>query len=187
MNSFRKVLLVIIPLVCITSCSSLKPPIQSKEHIELTDKSIKVLNGTYKRSFIGDSSSLSYYNPNLFNDFFIHPNSNGRNNVNGEDFVELLVVGKNKIKITLISNGKILKSKVQKGKIVGHTFQFNRRTFLIPLIVMNYYEERLTRVSILKTGNLNVDTSSQAIGSFIIFPWSGGGFEEYNLEFEKVK
>jgi len=187
MNNIGKTLLIITLLGCITACSTLKPPIQSENLIDLTSKNLKLLNGTYKRTSISDTNRIKHYcSTNLFNNFFIYP-SNLINDGNETDFVEMLVMDKNKIKITLISKDEIIKSKILKGKIVGNTFQFNRRIFTIPLVAMNYYEERLIRVSLLKNGNLNVDSSSEAIGSFIIFPWSGGGHEEYNLEFEKVK
>ena len=97
------------------------------------------------------------------------------------------VLDARRIKVTLLSNGQIEKEKILKGKLSQNTFEFNRRSFLVPLVLMNYYEDRKTRIAILQNGNLCLDTYTQALGNFFIFPWTGGVYSAEDLEFESVE
>jgi len=181
--------MILIPMFCfLISCSTLDYPVNNEARINLSSENLNEINGIYKRSSINDTISTKHYCPNnLFHSFFLRPGSHLFNDNSGNDFAELEVIDNKRIRITLTENGNTVKSKILKGKIVENTFEFNRRSFIIPLVIMNFYEDRKTRISLLQNGNLSVETRTQAVGSFFIFPWSGGGYYADNLEFDKVK
>ena len=101
------------------------------------------------------------------------------------DFVTLEVIDRNKIEVSFIMDGEIEKSKTLKGKINGNAFEFNKRIFLIPLLVSNYYEQSKTRISLSKNRKLVVDISKSALANFFFIPWAIHD-EGSNLEFEKI-
>jgi len=191
MDNLVKILVIILFSSCFSCGTSLNTISNNEERIELTSENLQQFNGTYKRFSINDTiiNEKHYCPNNLFNSFFLGvpyrywlPDNNDE-----RDFTKIEVIDKNKIKINLTENGKLEKSKILRGKIIGNSFVFNRRTFIIPLVLLDFYSERKTRISILQNGNLSVDTLYGAYGNFFIFPWNGAGGEYYDLVFEKVE
>jgi len=188
-NSIDKILVLLLVSI-MSSCYTLKESADNNDRIELNYKNLHLFNGKYKRLAINDSINITHHCPNnLFNSFLLQvpyrywiPDS-----INKKDFAEIELIDKKKFKVNLIENGKLEKSKILKGRIVGNSFVFNRRTFIIPLVFFNFYIERKTRISLLQNGNLSVDTHYESLGSFLFFPWNGYGGDGYNLEFEKAK
>ncbi|WP_297764967.1 hypothetical protein [uncultured Muriicola sp.] len=187
MNITNKIIIVVL-IGFLSSCSTLKDPVNNNYRIELNSENLSILNGIYKRSSISDTINKKHHCPNnLFHSLFLRPGTFLWNNNSGKDFVEIKVIDKKRIKVTLTINDKIVKENTLKGKIVKNTFEFNRRSFIFPLVFMNFYEDRKTRIGSLQNGNLSIDTATESVGNFFIFPWSGGAYYGDNLEFEKVK
>lgn len=186
MGTPKAVLLLLTGLLC--SCSTLKEPVLNDQRIEMTSENLAAMNGIYRRSAVSDTISDRHYCPNnLFHSLFLYPGRYLWDTKNEGDLVELEVIDAKKIKVTLWVDGKIDKEKILKGKIASNTFEFNRRSLLVPLLFMNYYEDRKTRISVLQNGNLSMDTATGAVGNFLIIPWASGHYSAENSEFEKVR
>jgi len=186
MNSIEKILILLL-ISIVTSCATLDKNVINEHSVSLTPENLSQLNGIYKRKSIDDTLNIrGYDNSNLFRCFFLKPDRYGWTDSLQNDFVKIDVINKNRIKISLIKNGIIEKSKTLKGKIVENTFEFKKRFSLIPLVFLNFSETRKTRVEIMQNGNLLVDTFYEAIANFLIFPW-GMNYYGYDLEFKKVK
>lgn len=186
MYSIEKILILLL-VSFVTSCATFDKNVINEHSVSLTSENLMLLNGTYKRKSINDNLNIrGYDNSNLFRCFFLKPDRYGWTDSLQNDFIKMEVINNNRIKISLIKNGIIEKSKTLKGKIAENTFEFKKRFSLIPLIFLNFSEIRKTRIELLQNGNLLVDTFYEAIANFLIFPW-GANYYGYDLEFEKVK
>ena len=169
MNNTNKIIIVVL-IVLFSSCSTLKYPGNNNDRIELNSENLSTLNGIYKRSSIIDTIDEKHHCPNnLFHSLFLKPGIFLWNHNSGKAFVEIKVIDKKRIKVTLTINHKIAKENILKGKIVKNTFEFNRRSFIFPLVFMNFYEDRKTRIGLLQNGNLSIDTTIEAVGNFLFF------------------
>lgn len=178
---------IVLMVGLLASCSTLADPTPDNGRIALNTENVSALNGIYQRGSLRDTLKTAHHCPdNLFHSLFLMPGRYIWHDTLSEDVVKMEVLDAKRIKVTLLSNGKIEKEKILKGKLSGNTFQFNRRSFLIPLVVMNYYEDRITRIAVLQNGNLSLDTHTQALGNFFIIPWTGGSYSGQDLEFKKI-
>lgn len=140
-NSIDKILVLLLVSI-MSSCYTLKKSTDNNDRIELNYKNLHLFNGKYKRFAINDSINKTHHCPNnLFNSFLLQvpyrywiPDS-----INTKDFAEIEVIDKKRIRVSLIENGKLEKSKILKGRMVGNSFVFNRRNFIIPLVLYNFY------------------------------------------------
>lgn len=185
-----KIKILLLFTLFFTSCATFKEPLLNKDSIELTSSNLHLFNGTYKRFSSNNetnSYSTNYYDYNdLFKCFFLkHEKNLRKSSSNEKDFVTLEVIDENKIKVSFIMDGEIEKSKTLKGKINGNAFEFNKRIFLIPLLVLNFYEQRKTRISLSENSKLILDIYTSALANFLIIPWALST-EGSNLEFEKM-
>lgn len=172
----------------LASCATLDEPSRDNGRTALQAENISALNGYYRRASLPDTLKTNHHCPNnLFHSLFLMPGRYLWHDTLSEDLVKMEVLDAKRIKVTLLSNGQIEKEKILKGRLSENTFEFNRRSFLVPLLLMNYYEDRKTRIALLQNGNLCLDTYTQALGSFFIFPWAGGAYSAQDLEFEKVE
>lgn len=185
-----KIQILLLFTLFFTSCATFKEPLISKDRLELTSSNLHLFNGTYERFSINNgtnSYTKSYYDYNdLFKCFFLkHEKNLRKSSSNEKDFVTLEAINENKIKVSFMMDGEIKKSKTLKGKINGNAFEFNKRIFLIPLLVLNFYDQRKTRISLSENSELIVDTSTSALANFLFIPWALRT-EGSNCEFEKI-
>lgn len=172
------------------SCGSFNEPISRENKLNLNATNLNQFDGKYKRLSTTYEDGPNFYCE--FNDsfkcFYLWKGKKLMNaSVTENDFLELEVIDKTNIKVSFVLNGKIEKSKILKGKLTENTFVFNSRNFLIPLVLINYGERHITRISLSEKGNLNIDAYQFALANFFIFPWTSGQYEVYNLEFEKIR
>ena len=180
-------LMLLFSISLLVSCATLEKNVSNPQGVPLTAENLHLLNGTYKRNPVNSPNiSKGYDQSNLFRCFYLKPDRYGWTDSLQNDFVKIEVIQDKKVKITLLRNGHVEKSKALKGKLVQNTFEFNKRFFLIPLLFINFAETRKTRVELLQNGNLLIDTSYQAIANFLIFPWELSNYGD-DLEFEKVE
>ncbi len=178
-----KTQLIIIVVISglVSSCATLKKSNQIDYSLQNLDNKYKELEGDY-RVYSTDTTyrtlefSLFYKGQYNYNNF---PDSNVR--------INLKVIDKRRLKVTLYDGNEILNQKIRRGKIKDSYFQINRSIRIYPFwIILNGLGIHKTRVGLLTNGNLLVDTANDGIALLVIFPFFGKGDQHYGLEFEKI-
>lgn len=178
----KYVIVLLLNSIFFFSCVSLKSISHNPKRIILSNSNSEILNGKYLIIGLGEYTGyLNSYlltNRNPFQKTF--PDSN--------DFVQLKLIDKNKMKISVFQNGKKIQEEIVKGKIEENYFQFKPR-FNIHLftLILNAYNTNDTRISILKNGNLTLDSEQTSCGFLLIMPLVGSEGKKYNLEFQRIE
>ena len=174
----RKLIQVLLIILIISSCSTLKHSDLVDNQVALTNNNLDLLNGCYNRfpndSLHGDARDL-FGMLSLKNHDFKYKGK----------YVKLTVIDEKHIKFDLVNNDSITYTKTLKGKLKNNEFVFNRQMKIIPVIVATIYMDSKVRIGILDTGDLIVDAKHLEYGlTYFVLPL-GGGDKKYDQKFER--
>lgn len=169
--------LVLMIFITLTSCSSLKSIEPSVNINPLSDSTLIQLNGSY-RVFTVDTQyrTLSYA---FFLDRDYTPSFNDR--------IHIQMIDNKHIQISLYSGKKLRDRIVKRGRLKDGYF-FISRFFDLPFVylVLNSYSEQKTRITVMKNGNLSLDTTGGGCAFLVLFPIMCADDSNYNLEYQRI-
>ena len=175
MKSIYFILLISV----LASCASLKSDKNVNGQINLTKENLTLLNGNYSRKPLNQSEN---WKGDLFWSFY----TKGISGVDSLCVAKITVIDEKNLKVTLIENDKVLKSKILKGKLKNGYFEMNRRVFFIPAVFLNVFRTTKFRIGILDNKNLTTDFKEIAFGTgFFIIPFFNKD-KEFDFEYKKV-
>jgi len=171
--------LLLIPSLFLASCiTTLKPTTPNDSRLPINKTSITKLNGDYNtRSKNNSVISLDWaltFNKDISVRSQIIPSK-----------VTIAAIDERHIKVMLYNGDSLIKTRVIKGKIKDDYFTFKQRSISPFWFIINGFGKNKTRLGLLNTGDLIVDSRSVIVATLIILPFSGGRKEEYNMIFNK--
>jgi hypothetical protein len=166
----KNFLFILFSAFLLSSCVSSKYFYEHYSDISHVDN-LQKLEGTYGNKPINDvgfDNNYSSLEKIIFNPFHINT-WNEKRDFSGE--IRIKVLSDNKIEVSHIDNGMILKTKELKGKIVNNYFEVNtRRRFIgFPFTYFKMDVEKL-QLGVSENGSLIASNGRYHFGSiFIIF------------------
>ena len=162
-------------IICLLgSCATLKSDQFVEKQIALTKDNLELLNGKYSRASI---TRPNRYGGDLFGNFYDRGFNIGADSL---CFVDIKVIDKKHLKVNLLKEDSIIKSKVLKGKIKNGYFEMRRKKLVVPTLYLNVFRTSKFRVGLLENNNLTTDYKQISWGTgFFIIP-----FYEKEAEFD---
>jgi hypothetical protein len=174
--------LLIVTMLLLTSCA--KPLLAGStftDRHELSAASLSEINGDYEIVTIDTARRT------LTASFMPDKRYHFGNLPGQDDKISIKVISDNKIKMTLIDNGKIIRKRTIKYNLIDNCLEFNR-SYISPFwVIINGYTNSIVRIGLLADGNLTMDISVLTIGFIGILPFTGAGETEYNLIYARKK
>lgn len=180
----RRFLLVIACLMAIglfsPACKTLEPARPQPSQLALSAQSIPRLAGEYEILASPANSSL-LDEILLFRNYFDLEKRPGPG-----DRIRIEVLDSNRIKATLLSASKEIRSKTTRGRFEEGYFRF-RHSRLIPFLAINLYRREEVRLTVLENGDLVADDASTGLVFLLFVPVIGGGDHNERSVFRKIK
>ena len=146
--------------ILMSACSPLKQATQNLDRSVLNSGNITLLNGTYNRtSTPEDTSNMD----DLLWIFFVLGQEPG-------DKVKLEITQNNRLKVTVLTKSKIERTKIYRGRIDNGQFIVKGITQFYPCLVFNLYRKRKIRLSVMRNGDLIVDSRISGFGLSLMLP-----------------
>ena len=157
----------------------------NSNRIMLTESNLASLNGRYERESIPIYDEFrGHYDRgryDLFSNFFFNSYSYAfggrvgyfsRNHRRSGESIELKVINRNRVLVSLIYEEEALVYRVFQGRIRRGYFEFRRRHFFVPMVITNMYRNSRFRVGLSKENNLITDLRVHTFSThFVIIPW----------------
>ncbi len=167
---------VIATVLLLTSCAKpLLTAIDNHDRIKLDQTTLNRLTGDYEIMTI---DTLRTTLPSSFmNDKTFHfENLPGK-----DDKVSIEIIDGNKMKMTLIDNGQVIKQKTIKFKLTDNYIEYRRNYISLFLVIINGSSSTQARIGLLTNGNITMDMSFMRMGFLGLIPFTGGSTVDYNL------
>lgn len=180
--SFSLCLIILTVAIVASSCTSLKPIVQSGSLQTLTETDLSKFNGDYEIFSIDTSFRTSEFALTYSSKFDL------RNLPMTNDRINLLSIDRSHLKVTVYKKDKVVKTKIIKGHVSQNYFQFKltRISTIRPFyFILNGYATQKNRIGLLKNGDLTLDTAGGGVLLLVIMPIFGTDGELYNLVFKR--
>ncbi len=173
-------ILLFIVLIYFNSCAGLNPDTKAENQIQLTEKNIHLLNGTYSDINFNEKPKQS---SSLYNHFYFRVFNVGKDSLR---FVNLKLINSRKLKVTLLKNDSIVSSKYLKRKLKDGYFVINRKIRPLPTIYLNVFSSRKCRLGLFNNGNLTTDLNEISWGTGFFFVPFYSTLKVFDTEFKKI-
>lgn len=180
MKKYNSIIVLMLYTVFLffTSCKTLEPIKKNDALQNLSSNDLSKLDGDYE-IFTKDTFFKTLEYTLTYNSMF------SRKNLPTEkDKINLKAINNNTLKATVYKNGKIIKTKIIKGKIEQNFFQYRLQRFSFRLI-FNTYGTQNNCIGLLPNGDLYVDTVYGGVLLLVFIPTIGTGSELYGLVFKR--
>ncbi len=172
-------------ILLFSSCRELSIPSSYEGKQYLTEKNLKSINGTYKDFPNDRSTSLDF--ALLFKKVKFH----SANLPDSNTSVKLEIIDKRHLKITVLQDGNIIKTKTKRGRILEGYFYLNQSAFFRFWFILNVVGFQQTRIGLLNNNNITLDTYQIGNGGFLVIipiPFGGGpDIETDDLEYPRIE
>lgn len=162
------------------ACKTLEPASTRPSQLVLSAPTIARLAGEYEILASPTNSSL-LDEILLFRNYFDLEKRPGP-----EDRIRIEVLDSNRIKATLLSAAKEIRSKTTRGRFEEGYFRF-RHSRLIPFLAINLYRREEVRLTVLENGDLVADDASTGLVFLLFVPVIGGGDHNKGSVFRKIR
>ncbi len=178
-QTIARIVLVYVFHLTLMSCVTLQQSTLKKQKVELTKSDLNQLNGDYE---LLPTDNSTYRLPLVL----VYNKCCGYDTVSDEkDRVSLQVLTNNRIRVMIISDNKIVKKKILRGKMKDGYFECNS-SYLSPFwVVVNAYTRQKIRIGLLADGSLVVDAARETWGFLVFMPFTGHRDKVNNLEFPR--
>lgn len=180
-----KILLISLCWIYSTSCTLFKPlslnPVNNIDSVKkMETPDLPELNGDYEIQSV-DSNYCTLDNALLYSRMFDLKSKRTKN-----AYVRIATIDDKHIKATLFVDGKEVKARKIKGRLVNNYFEFHT-THLKFRFIINVYEQQSNRLALAKSGGLYLDNNHGGIAFLLILPipLSGAARDTYNLRFTR--
>ena len=174
-----KIILFFTCSLTLTSCITLQRPNLDKQKVELTKNNFDQLNGDYD---LKSKDNSNYRLPFAL----IYNHCCGYDTIIDQgDRVSLQVLTKNRIRITIVDDNEIVKTKILKGDIKDGYFEYNSIHLSSFWVLLNAYTRKKMRIGLLPDGSLVVDVARVSWGLLVLMPITGYRDRASNIEFSK--
>ena len=186
----RQITIIFFYTIFLSSCACLKKEV-NENRIPLAESNLTLLDGKYERKSLPrstDSLFIDLYST-LYADLYSHHLGNKIwiQLKNDTSFLELKVINKNRIRVSYMNESDIIDSKIMKGKIKNGYFEFRRRYFIVPIVILNLFRNSKTRIGLLNDNNLIVDGRNIAFGTImVLFPFFHNDYEQ-DIIFQRIE
>ena len=163
------------------SCASLEPARPNDRQMKLPGRDLAVFEGNYAIMSVDTSYKT------LDEVLFLESPYNFKNWPGPDDRVSLRAIDDRHLEATVFDKGKVLRTKILKGKWNGDFFELKGSTKIsLFWVILNGFRTGKARISMLKNGNLTVDAYGGGCILLVFFPIGCASGEEYQLEFNKL-
>jgi hypothetical protein len=175
----------LICLSVLSSCATFKKDAIAENQVGLTKENIHLINGTYASNDKTTPLPLhyfwgSYYKESEYQSVYQLVTKN-----HYPYYVTLKAIDNRKVQIEISVGGNILKSYVIRGRIKNGYFEQNRKTFIIPLSILNQYHSSKFRIGLLENGNVVTDFKKYDFGTYYLFILFNKNESLMNIEHQK--
>ncbi|NOS92107.1 MAG: hypothetical protein HOP30_09310 [Cyclobacteriaceae bacterium] len=161
------------------SCVTLQRPNLGKQKIELTKNNLDQLNGDYD---LKSKDNSNYRLPFVL----IYYHCCGYDTIIDQgDRVSLQVLTNNRIRITIVDDNEIVRTKILKGEIKDGYFEYNSIHLSSFWVLLNAYTRKKMRIGLLPDGSLVVDVARVSWGLLVLMPITGYSEKASDIEFSK--
>ncbi len=168
------------------SCATFKENKIIENKIDLNNKNLKLINGTYKIN----KNQKPYYLDYFWGAFYTMKEWKAVYNMKLKKapsyFITLKAVNENTIYATLKVNNNFLKSYIIRGKIKNGYFEQNRQYYFIPALIFNEFYSYKFRIGLLKNYDLITDCKKIDFGTVYFFSSFNNSAYDYNVRHCKV-
>lgn len=99
--------------------------------------------------------------------------------------IAITAIDANHIKAEVFKDDDLVSTKIIKGKIVNGYFEFTKRKILKFYLLINSFGALRTRLGLLESGELIVDSHTFTFATFVVIGLAGERIEKYDLKFPK--
>ena len=173
-------IILLFILIFLNSCGSLKPISKTNNLQTITPDAIHKFDGDYE-IISTDSAYRTLENALTAKNYF-----NREHDIGNTDKINLQAIDSRHIKVSVFSNGKIIRTKNLKGHLSQNYFNFSLVDISPVYIIINGYRRQKNRIGILTSGELMLDTKFGGFLLLLILPTFGDGYEFYDLKFRRL-
>lgn len=182
MKYTKNLIILLLCLYFLSSCSSLKNSIDNPNRVILNNSNFKLIEGRYSiHSIDNKGRNLEWYILGSSLSYLFRSNDSDSSRCVIFEFAN-----EKTLNISYTNNSGKLKLKTVNGKLKNGYFVFKRTNSLIPMIFTNLYRNSKFRIGLLTNGNLITDCNQISIGTaMIIFPFYMND-KYFDIEFERI-
>ena len=182
--NYRVIILYLLTVVSITSCSSLRKSVNNKDRVVLNHSNFKLINGKYSVKAIDNKGSFDltscFFNNNykyIFSDYSCSDSLCS---------VQLEVLDEKTLNISYVTEKSTIKKRKVNGKLKDGYFLLKQSHLFLPLIFTNLYRNRQFRIGLLNNGNLITDHNMISLGSVLVIVPFYLNEKNFDVEFERM-
>lgn len=179
------VLLLIVSLSLLESCSSLRKSVNNENRIVLNDTNFKLIEGKYRINSVDNKGSFGLTGfifsggYKLFKSYSISKDSLA--------YVRFEILDKKTLIMHYTTNDSTIKSTKIKGKLKDGYFVLKQSHVFLPFIFTNMYRNRQFRIGLLNNGNLITDHNQISLGTVLIIIPFYDNDKSFDVEFKRIR
>ena len=180
------VLLLIVSLSLLASCSSLRKSVNNENRIVLNETNFKLIEGKYNPNSVDGKGSSGLISSIFSGGYkmlrFLNYVPESCNN-----YVEIKVLNSKTLSLSYTTNKNSIKTTKLKGKLKNGYFVLKQSHVFLPFIITNIYQNRQFRIGLLNNGNLITDFNEITLGTaYVVIPVHDND-KSFDVEFERIR